>query len=185
MADGAEGLVSAVAAAVEEAGPVLFGRAEQIDLALGDREPTPANMRAAALEARRSGPGRRKGSRNKRTEELRTYLLSQYRHPVETLMAIQATDPDILAAELGITEAEATGLIIKAAAEAAPYVAGKMPVEIELAGKGHMTLYLGGAAVPGAGADPQRAAPGGISFGPPPQDAEFVEVSEGDGELSE
>lgn len=120
----------------------MFTPAEQIDLALGGLAPDPKSMRAAAIEARK-GRGRPRGARNKRTEELRAYLLSRYRHPLETLAAIQSQDPDILAAELGCSELEATGLIIKAAAELGPFVASRLPVEVLMQGQGHMTFVMG------------------------------------------
>lgn len=82
-----------------------------------------------APRAERRGPGRRPGSENLVTRELRTFIGASFRHPLITLARIQAQDPVELARSLGCKPAEALDRIQRAAAELAPYLVGKMPVE--------------------------------------------------------
>ncbi len=135
------GTGAGVAAAVDEAGPLLpFRDEEQLDLiaAPGRR------LTRDQVEQLPRGRGRPRGSANKRTQAVRDYLLSRYRHPLETLAAIQAQPVDKLAAELGCKPIEAAQLIKAAAAELAPYMEGKMPVAVDLSVKGDMVLAIDG-----------------------------------------
>ena len=101
----------------------------------------------------RSGPqgGRPKGRRNRSTEAFRRYLLTKYPHPLETLMALTTRTPRDLAEELGLKRqrtiegitiddgpdtAEAMKIIIRAAEAALPYMAQKMPVQVDVDNKG-------------------------------------------------
>lgn len=132
---------AAVAAAVAEAGPLLpLREAEQLDLL---RDQTGQVDRAALPSAPR-GRGRPAGATNKRTEEVRRYLLSRYAHPLEVLAQIYSRPVDALAAELGCTRVEALAAQVKAAAEVAPYVEGKMPVAVDMAVRGDFTLAIEG-----------------------------------------
>lgn len=140
--DGAAGLASAVAAAVDEAGPMLFADPEQVELALGDGARDAHRIRLAVEEVRRRGVGRPRGATNKRTGKMRDYLASRYRHPLETLAEMQAQTPELLAAQLCCTKLEAAALIKSAAAELAPYMESKMPVAVTGNLDGHMTLIM-------------------------------------------
>ena len=156
VADAASGLSSAVAAAVEEAGPLLpFADAEQVELALGDRLPEAGLIRegnkvvridlarqAAVAQARQAG--RPRGALNKRTADMRAYLLSRYAHPLEVLAQMISRPVDTLAAELECSKVEAATLVKSAAAELAPYIEGKMPVTVDVSLKGDMLLAIAG-----------------------------------------
>lgn len=84
------------------------------------------------LRAKRSGPGRPPGSPNKKTEDLRRFILARFKHPVVALMEIGAIGTAELARELGLKAGEALALQIRALAEAAPYVDSKMPMRLAL-----------------------------------------------------
>lgn len=66
--------------------------------------------------------GRPPGARNRRTEEWVEYLLSRYRSPLVVLAETYSRPADVLAAELGISRAEAFAMQLTAARELAPYV---------------------------------------------------------------
>jgi hypothetical protein len=78
----------------------------------------------------RKGPGRPKGSINKRTEDLRRFLLARFKHPVVALAEIYSVPTDELASALGIKAVDALTLQIRAAGEVAPYVDSKMPAKV-------------------------------------------------------
>lgn len=141
-ADGGAGLASALASAVEEAGPMMFADAEQVEMALGDGPRDRHHIRLAIEAVQRRGVGRPKGATNRRTGKMRDYLAARYRHPLETLASIQASQPAFLAAELGCSPLEAAQLIKSAAAELAPYMESKMPVAVTGNLDGHMTLIM-------------------------------------------
>lgn len=137
----AEPSAAAVEAAVAEAGPLLPLRdAEQLDLLRDDRGQVARQLVPTAPRGR----GRPPGARNKRTEAVRAYLLSRYVHPLEVLAQIYSRPVDVLAAELECSKAEAMALIKSAAAEAAPYHEGKMPVAVDLSVRGDFTLAIQG-----------------------------------------
>lgn len=98
----------------------------------------------------RKGPGRPAGARNKRTERTVGWLLAQFRDPRAVLLEIAQTPVDELAAALGCKPIEALQEIRHAAVGVLPYVAAKMPVQVDLTGKPavHMHFNMGGA--PGA-----------------------------------
>lgn len=129
------GLAAAVAATGAEAPPVE--RAEQLPLlpaAELDGLPVGQAERTAVLRAPRSGPGRPPGARNRSTQAWRDYLLSKYRSPLEVLAETYSRSAQDLAAELNCKPAEAFAIQVKAAAELAPYLHGKMPVEVAVSG---------------------------------------------------
>jgi len=132
---------AAVSAAIAAAGPLLPLRdAEQLELLRDDRGELD---RVAARRAAR-GVGRPPGSANKRTKDVRDYLLSRYAHPLEVLAQIISRPIDQIVAETGCKPIEALALVKSAAAELAPYVEGKMPVAVDLSVRGDMTLAIEG-----------------------------------------
>jgi len=138
-ADGA-GLRTGIRSAIEQAGPLLPLRdATQLDLLAEGGEITSRHIQMAER-----GRGRPVGVRNKRTEEVRSYILSRYPHPLEFMAQCYSRPVDMLAAELGCTKKEAAFLQIRAAGEALPYLEGKMPVAIDLATKGDFNLLIPG-----------------------------------------
>lgn len=90
--------------------------------------------RVAAIRAPR-GPGRPAGAVNKRTEGWAKFLLSRYQSPLIGLAETYSRPVADLAMELGCTKLEAFKLQMQAKAELAPYLHGKMPVEISLLGE--------------------------------------------------
>lgn len=129
--------------AIADAGPLLPLRDEhQLDLL--NQEAGGKAMSASHVSLAPRGRGRRPGSRNKATREVRSYLLSQYAHPLEVLAQIYSRPVDMLAAELGCTKAEAMQMQIRAAAEVGPYVEGKMPHQVQLDVNGDFNLLIPG-----------------------------------------
>lgn len=135
------GTAQGIRGAVEEAGPMLPLRdAEQLDLLRADD----GSVRREMVHRAERGRGRPAGSRNRRTLEVRAYLLSRYAHPLEVLAQIYSRPTDVLAAELSCTRLEAMTLQKSAAAELAPFVEGKMPVAVDLNVRGDFTLAIEG-----------------------------------------
>lgn len=135
-----EGVKTAVELLLEARPDVAARQAEQLALL-----PTPAALadRAADDEAaRRSGPGRPPGSRNKRTEEWVEFIQARYRDPLIFLAETWSRPVDVLAAELGCPKDEAFK-IQRAAAEAAlPYLHQKLPQAVSIDAKSDLTLQL-------------------------------------------
>jgi hypothetical protein len=143
LGDGGLGTRTGIRAAVMDAGPLLPLRdTEQLELLREEAGQGTAQSTHVALAAR--GRGRPVGARNKRTEEVRSYLLSRYSHPLEVLAQIYSRPVDHLAAELGCTKKEAAFLQVRAAAEVAPFLEGKMPVSIDLTTRGDFNLLIPG-----------------------------------------
>lgn len=140
-----EGFGAGVAAALDQAGPLLPLRdAEQLDL-LQDKHGRVVSSRIG--EATRSR-GRPPGASNKRTADVRDYLLSRYAHPLEVLAQMISRPTDTLAAELGCKPVEALALQKSAAAELAPYLEGKMPVTVNVNGRRDVVLFMPGVNAP-------------------------------------
>jgi hypothetical protein len=93
-------------------------------------------------EREQKGVGRPAGSRNKRTQEWTEYLLSRFRSPLLVLAETYSRPVADLAAELGVTRAEAFALQLAAAKELAPYLHQRQPLAVNLDGKGVMALTL-------------------------------------------
>ena len=141
--DGGLGTAAGIRGAITEAGPLLPLRdAEQLELLREASDQGTVQSTHVALAPRQRG--RKPGSRNKRTEEVRGYLLSRYSHPLEVLAQIYSRPVDQLSAELGCSKKEAAFLQVRAAAEVAPFVEGKMPVAIDVTTRGDFNLLIPG-----------------------------------------
>lgn len=115
------------------------GAADQLALIPTDRpELDPAEVREA-----RGRRGRPKGARDRKTQELVTYLKSRYRHPLEALAEAWSRPVAVLAAELGCDKVKAYELQQEAAKASLPYWASKQPVAVSLEGKGVVQLIIG------------------------------------------
>lgn len=149
--DHTSGLASAVAAAVDAAGPARLPLAdvETLDL-FTDPARAAADPREAARQALEAGrrSGRPRGSSNKRTAKWRDYLTSRYAHPLEVLASTISRTPAELAAELGCTRLEAFQLQQRAAAELAPYMESKMPTLAHVAMDSGLTILMPGVNAP-------------------------------------
>lgn len=98
---------------------------------------------AEPAEAERRGPGRPKGSKNKRTEEWTRYLLASYGSPLEALAKVMRAGPHQLARELGVDLVDAFDRWAKACAELAPYVHQKQPTAVAVDGVPVAPLVIG------------------------------------------
>lgn len=149
--DHTSGLASAVAAAVDAAGPARLPLAdvETLDL-FTDPARAATDPREAARQALEAGrrSGRPRGSSNKRTAKWRDYLTSRYAHPLEVLASTISRTPAELAAELGCTRLEAFQLQQRAAAELAPYMESKMPTLAHVAMDSGLTILMPGVNAP-------------------------------------
>jgi len=76
----------------------------------------------------RRGPGRPKGSRNRRTDEWVNFLLSRYQSPLVVLAETYSRPVAVLAAELNCDIIEAARIQLQAAKELAPYLHQKLPM---------------------------------------------------------
>src|SRR5512147_2001893 len=94
----------------------------------------------------RSRAGRKPGSRNKRTEAVTAWLLSQARHPVLVAMEGYSMSTVELAARIGITNPDKDMLFdlfklqMHLVEVAARYVAQPQPQAVQLDGKGWLTI---------------------------------------------
>lgn len=105
---------------------------------------------SAALPSAGRKPGRPKGAKNRRTEAVTAWLLSQHRHPLSVMMEAYSMTPKGLAKAIGIgdvTDAVLMDLLklqLRMAEAVAPYVAQKMPQAVQVAGAPAFTLQFGG-----------------------------------------
>lgn len=116
----------------------------------------PSPLSAAVAQAKRPR-GRPKGSKNRRTEAVAAWLLSQHRHPLAVMMEAYSMSPADLARTIGIEEADGDTLLdifklqLRMAEAVAPYVAQRQPQAVNLD--------------PSAGAAAFAVAFAGVSFG--------------------
>lgn len=103
--------------------------------------PEGAESPVGAEHVRKRGPGRPPGSPNKRTEDLRRFVLSRFKHPVVALMEIGAMPAHELAAYLDCDREQALALQVRALAEAAPYVDSKMPQRIQVTDRDRLPSF--------------------------------------------
>lgn len=137
----------------------------------------------SVLEEARQGPGRRKGVRNRRTEDFRRYILKFGRHPALTMMEIQNTPPEVLVErskaidppKRQMSYGDAQQLRVRCAEGLMPFVESKMPVAVELSAEGDFNLIIPGVNV--SEADAAKAADGSFVL-----EADYDDVDEEDGE---
>lgn len=105
---------------------------------------------SAALPSAGRKPGRPKGAKNRRTEAVTAWLLTQHRHPLSVMMEAYTMTPKQLAQAIGITDVTDAVLMdllklqLRMAEAVAPYVAQKMPQAVQLDGAPSLTLQFGG-----------------------------------------
>lgn len=94
----------------------------------------------------RSGPGRPRGSRNRRTQDLADYAARLGGNPIIKLIEIVATPIDVIAATLGCKRIEAAEYWRKCADSVAPYIEQKLPTAVQLQGAnaGMLVINMGG-----------------------------------------
>lgn len=122
-----------------------------------------------------SKAGRPRGSRNRRTEAVTSWLLSQHRHPLQVMMEAYSMSPAELAGRLGLSKARVQvqrdgekviieydeydnevlldlfKLQVRMAEAVAPYVAQKQPMAVQVDGKAHLTIGFEGVSLPARG----------------------------------
>ncbi len=98
------------------------------------------------------GPGRPKGARNKRTEELARYILGRYRDPLIGLASIISTPIEQLAKDLACSRLEAADFWRKCAGDLTPYLHQRQPQQVSLEGAsaGMLVIVQHAPAAPGA-----------------------------------
>jgi hypothetical protein len=141
--DPTNGLKTAIEAAVDPTEPPV-ARAEQLPLLPSeqlDLLPTAPAERVLEMRAPRKA-GRPAGAINRSTKAWREYLGQRYRSPLEVLAETYSRPTMDLALELGCTLLEAYELQRKCAVDLAPYMHGKMPIEVELNGGGLVQLVI-------------------------------------------
>lgn len=138
--------------------------------------PNAGNL-AVLKHARAQKRGRKKGSRNRRTEDFTRYIMQFGRDPAITLMEIQATPPEVLVERSRMIDpvkrqmsyADAQQLRTRCAEGLMPYIHGKKPVEIDLTANGDFNLIIPGVNM--SEADAGKAADGTFIL-----DADYSEV---------
>jgi hypothetical protein len=145
-----------VRAALEEVleGELDPGEAAQADLWDLDETETgqldaPSPL-ARALTAPRKG--RPRGARNRRTEAVTSWLLSQHRHPLSVMMEAYSMSPAELAAKIGLGKEadllEVYKLQLRMAEAVAPYVAQRQPQAVQVDARGALTVAFQGVSLP-------------------------------------
>jgi hypothetical protein len=104
---------------------------EQVDLLQSLGAPVTSNV-LKLRAAKRIGPGRPAGSRNRRTVEMANYLLSKYTSPLEVLAQIATAPIDELSASLSCTKLEALQEKRLAAIALKDHLHSKMPVAVDV-----------------------------------------------------
>ncbi|WP_226019511.1 hypothetical protein [Novosphingobium sp. FKTRR1] len=136
-------------------------------------------VRDVLAEARRRG--RKRGSRNRRTDDFARWILSYGQHPAVTLMQIQSTPPEVLVERSAaldspkrrLTYGDAQSLITRCADILMPYIEGKKPIAVELGVNGDFNLLIPGLNI--SESDARRAAQGDFVI-----DGELVQYLPGD-----
>ena len=114
----------------------------------------PSPLTAALASAGRR-PGRPKGSKNRRTEAVTAWLLTQHRHPLAVMMEAYSMSPKAFAQAIGIAAPDSDTLLdivklqLRMAEAVAPYVAQKLPQAVQVEGGAALTLNFGGVTLNG------------------------------------
>jgi hypothetical protein len=109
----------------------------------------------AALPSAGRRPGRPKGSKNRRTEAVTAWLLTQHRHPLAVMMEAYSMSPKAFAQAIGIASPDSDTLLdivklqLRMAEAVAPYVAQKLPQAVQVEGGAALTLNFGGVTLNG------------------------------------
>lgn len=142
MGEQAQGLKAAVALTEGDAAGNGPGEPQATQLALYPADqlgalPQDPGARQAQL---RRGPGRPPGALNRKTQDWAQLIVRKYRSPLIFLAEVYSRRVGDLAAELGCKPIEALEIQRRAASELAPYLHGKMPVQVEV--KGNLPLLV-------------------------------------------
>lgn len=129
----------------ERAADAENGAAEQAELFPGSSVFGMLKM-PEGREPPRSGPGRPRGSRNRRTLDLADYATKLGGNPVLRMIEIVATPIDVIAKTLGCKLIEAAEYHRKVMSDLGPYIEQKLPTAVQLQGAnaGMLVINLGG-----------------------------------------
>lgn len=132
------GIAAALGLAMDQAEASARDGAEQLPLL-----PLSEPEEGAVATSRRLGPGRPKGSLNRKTGDMLRYLQRRYPSPLEVLAQTWSRPVQDLADELGIKPAAALDIQQRAAIAALPYFHEKRPVAVDVTSGGRPLLILG------------------------------------------
>lgn len=168
------GVATALGEAIEAGGTMdevvqagLFAELEPHETGALDA-PSPLS-RSIGQAGRR--PGRPKGSKNRRTEDVTAWLLQQHRHPLSVMMEAYSMTPVELAHRIGIPNPDAGEILdifklqVRMAEAVAPYVAQKLPQAVQLDAAANLSISFGGVDLSGGVSSPARAGSPEISMG--------------------
>ena len=137
--------VAAVAASVDGRSFALTGGEPARQLGLlddgEDYEPAADSLPFAGTERR--GPGRPKGSINKRSADFRDYILRRYGDPLTGIADLAFRPIADIAAELGCDKLEAAKLWLACRETLLPYVVAKLPAEVAIKSEVLPQLVIG------------------------------------------
>lgn len=159
------GVATAVSEAIEKGESmddvVQAGLFEELEPGETGNLSAPSPLSAALPSAGRR-PGRPKGAKNRRTEAVTAWLLSQHRHPLSVMMEAYSMTPAELAERIGV-EASSDNLLdifklqVRMAEAVAPYVAQKLPQAVQLDAAANLSISFGGVDLSGGVSSPARA----------------------------
>lgn len=133
--------VQAAVELLEKDGTFVFGQeGGQFDLALG--EISTFSGAVGDFDINRK-PGRPKGSKNKRTQELAKFIKKKHGHPIIALAQIAFTPTVELAQQLKIKVVDAFDRQVAILEKLGEYTDQKMPRAIEVQGEGLIQFILG------------------------------------------
>lgn len=144
MSESEKGYGAGIAQALDAAGPLEIAAPRQEQLPLPSTAEPDAQPAAAEAQPAARGAGRPAGSPNRRTAEIRDYLLAKYPHPLIGLCEMYARDTKALAQHLDCSPLEALKVQQSAALGALPYLEAKMPQAVDVNANGSLTLVLEG-----------------------------------------
>lgn len=169
-----------VGAALDQAMEEGAGMAEVVQAGLFDDDLTDDETGAldapsplsSILEPKSGRGGRKKGSRNRRTEAVVGWLLQQHRHPLSVMMEAYSMSPMEFAARIGDMEPDANKLFeiaklqLRMAEACAPYIAQRLPQAVQLQAAASLNVSFSGVDLGGSGVSvPARGEADEISMG--------------------
>lgn len=161
MSNDRSALVEALERAAQDGAGEHMASATQLDLL---REEDGSLPRDALRVVRRatSGPGRKPGSQNKRTQDLARYIMAKHGDPLDALAEIAFMPPDVLfetmlLAQGGrqiknkpLTGKDAMAVKMGALEDVLPYVHGKQPLQVDVKGRPDAVIFIPGLNAPNA-----------------------------------
>lgn len=135
--DRPEGLVRLLAEGHDPAKPPVE-RGEQLGLLPSEGGEAKGGEVAAA-----SGPGRRPGSKNRRTAEWAAYIDQRYGSPLEALARVMAAGPEALRVQLGCERVEAFDRWVRVTEAVMPYLHQKLPTAVDVQGSAMVPIVVG------------------------------------------